>query len=188
MESFAGSISAGRTAIWPVRNLFPTLKSSSLSLLVPSRSSGAQEMFGGTGDNIQSVLVKMAPTHRVRSTKYSIQSFGMRTTRDGAFFKGKVVIVGASAQILHDFVPTPMELDTPGPALHLQAIAAAIDHEYLRNTARSVNLFLVCVRRHFGMDVYCAGQTSADISAGFAGGFGGLSRRGPPRLRSAGVC
>ena len=46
---------------------------------------------------------------------------------DGAFFKDKIVIVGASAQIAHDFVATPMSPDTPGPALHLHAMAAAID-------------------------------------------------------------
>jgi adenylate cyclase len=63
---------------------------------------------------------------------------------DGAFFKGKVVIIGASAQVLHDFVATPMDPDTPGPVLHLQAIAAAIDHEFLRNTSEAVDLLLVC--------------------------------------------
>src|SRR6266481_2862123 len=40
---------------------------------------------------------------------------------DGAFFKDKVVIVGASAQILHDVVDTPMSPTTLGPGLHLQA-------------------------------------------------------------------
>ena len=63
---------------------------------------------------------------------------------DGAFFKGKVVIIGASAQVLHDFVATPMDPDTPGPVLHLQAIAAAIEHEFLRNTSEAVDLLLVC--------------------------------------------
>jgi adenylate cyclase len=64
---------------------------------------------------------------------------------DGAFFKNKVVIIGASAEILHDVVTTPMGPEKTGAALHLQAIAAAIDHEYLRNTSESVDLFLVCV-------------------------------------------
>jgi adenylate cyclase len=63
---------------------------------------------------------------------------------DGAFFKDKIIIVGASAQILHDFVVTPMDLDTPGPSLHLQAIAAAIDHDFLRNTSEATDLILVC--------------------------------------------
>src|SRR2546429_7205896 len=45
---------------------------------------------------------------------------------DGAFFKDKIVMVGPSAQILHDFVDTPMSPTTSGPALHLQAMAAAL--------------------------------------------------------------
>ena len=49
----------------------------------------------------------------------------------GAFFKDKVVIVGASAQILHDVVDTPMGPSTPGPVLHLHTLAAALAHEFL---------------------------------------------------------
>ncbi|MEP6699445.1 MAG: adenylate/guanylate cyclase domain-containing protein [Verrucomicrobiota bacterium] len=64
---------------------------------------------------------------------------------DGAFFKDKVVIIGASAQVMHDFVATPMDPNTLGPALHLQAIAAAIDHEFLRNTSERIDLILVGV-------------------------------------------
>jgi adenylate cyclase len=62
---------------------------------------------------------------------------------DGAFFKDKIVIVGWSAQIQPDVVATPMELDTPGPVLHLQAIAAALDHEFLHNTSEGIDLVLV---------------------------------------------
>ena len=64
---------------------------------------------------------------------------------DGAFFKDKIIIVGASSQVAHDFVATPMGPDTPGPVLHLQAIAAAIDHEFLRPTSEWTDLILVGV-------------------------------------------
>jgi adenylate cyclase len=62
---------------------------------------------------------------------------------DGAFFKDKIVIVGASAQIFHDVVDTPMSPATLGPALHLQAMAAALDHEFLRPVPSKVRLALV---------------------------------------------
>src|SRR5437867_8159601 len=62
---------------------------------------------------------------------------------DGAFFKNKVVMVGASAQILHDVVDTPMSPTTLGPGLHLQVMAAALDHEFLRPTPPKVGLTLV---------------------------------------------
>ncbi len=53
---------------------------------------------------------------------------------DGAFFKNKVVMVGAASQVAHDVVNTPMSPDMPGPALHLQAMSAALGHEFLRAT------------------------------------------------------
>jgi adenylate cyclase len=62
---------------------------------------------------------------------------------DGAFFKDKIIVVGASAQILHDFVPTPMSPDTPGPTLHIHAMAATIDHDFLHPTSERTDLILV---------------------------------------------
>jgi adenylate cyclase len=62
---------------------------------------------------------------------------------DGAFFKGKVVIVGASAQVAHDVFDTPMSPTTSGPGLHLQAMAAALGHEFLQPTPRKVGLALM---------------------------------------------
>ncbi len=62
---------------------------------------------------------------------------------DGAFFKDKIVMVGASAQVLHDVVDTPMSPTTFGPGLHLQVMAAALDHEFLRPTPPKVGLALV---------------------------------------------
>lgn len=61
----------------------------------------------------------------------------------GAFFKDKIVIVGASAQILHDFTATPLDPATPGPAVHLNVMAAAMAHEFLSQTPRRVMFGLV---------------------------------------------
>jgi adenylate cyclase len=63
---------------------------------------------------------------------------------DGAFFKDKIVIVGSSAQVMHDVFDTPMSPTTSGPTLHLQAMAAAMNHEFLRPTPRNIGLALVC--------------------------------------------
>jgi adenylate cyclase len=62
---------------------------------------------------------------------------------DGAFFKDKIVMVGSSAQVEHDFVVTPISPTTLGPALHLQAMAAAMNHEFLRPTPAKTGLALV---------------------------------------------
>jgi adenylate cyclase len=62
---------------------------------------------------------------------------------DGAFFKDKIVIVGASAQVWHDVVDTPLGPDRPGPKLHLEAMAAAMAHEFLRMTPLWLDYVLV---------------------------------------------
>ena len=62
---------------------------------------------------------------------------------DGAFFKDKIVVIGSSAQVEHDTVVTPMSPTTLGPALHLQAMAAAMNHELWRPTPAKAGLVLV---------------------------------------------
>ena len=62
---------------------------------------------------------------------------------DGAFFKDKVVIVGASAQVMHDVVDTPLGPSRLGPKLHLEAMAAALSHQFLRMTPVWVDFLLV---------------------------------------------
>ncbi|HJW38784.1 MAG TPA: adenylate/guanylate cyclase domain-containing protein [Candidatus Udaeobacter sp.] len=62
---------------------------------------------------------------------------------DGAFFKDKIVMVGPSAQVMHDVVDTPLSPNTLGPVVHLQAMAAVMGHEFLRPTPPKVELALV---------------------------------------------
>ena len=63
---------------------------------------------------------------------------------DGAFFKNKIVMIGSSAQVTHDVFVTPMSPVTSGAALHLQTMAAALGHEFLRPTPAKTGLALVC--------------------------------------------
>ena len=72
---------------------------------------------------------------------------------DGAIFKDKIVIVGASSQIGHDFIVTPMNPAAPGPAVHLQVIAATEAHEFVRQTPTGVMLSLVPVAGVIGWGV-----------------------------------
>jgi adenylate cyclase len=62
---------------------------------------------------------------------------------DGAFFKDKIVVLGAAADPLHDLVDTPLESGRPGPKLHLEAMAAALAHQFLRATPFWVTCVLV---------------------------------------------
>jgi adenylate cyclase len=63
--------------------------------------------------------------------------------QNGAFFKDKIVVIGASSQVAHDVVDTPMDPNTLGPALHLETMAAALDHQFLRPTPPSWMFALV---------------------------------------------
>jgi adenylate cyclase len=78
------------------------------------------------------------PLYEVFDLKFWHANYG-----DGAFFKDKIVMVGPSAQVLHDLVDTPISPTTLGPALHLQAMAAALGHEFLRPTPPKTGLLLV---------------------------------------------
>ena len=79
------------------------------------------------------------PLYEVFDPKFWHQNYA-----DGSFFKDKIVVVGSSAQVQHDTVDTPLSPDTPGPVMHLHAMAAAIDREFLRNTPLSTDYALVC--------------------------------------------
>ena len=65
--------------------------------------------------------------------------------KDGAFFKDKIVVLGASSQIAHDVFDTPINPETPGPVFHLYALAAAMDHEFLRDTPIRIGFILVLI-------------------------------------------
>jgi adenylate cyclase len=62
---------------------------------------------------------------------------------DGADLKDKILIVGSSAQVQHDFVTTPLTPEAHGPELHLNAMAAAMAHEFLSDTSLRVDY--VCI-------------------------------------------
>ena len=62
---------------------------------------------------------------------------------DGSFFRNKLVLIGAASQIAHDVVVTAMTPNMPGPVLHLQTIAAAMQQEFLRTTPLATNYALL---------------------------------------------
>jgi adenylate cyclase len=68
-----------------------------------------------------------------------------RNYQDGAFFKDKIIVVGSSAQIQHDDFDTPLGPATPGPSLHLHALAAALGHEFLYPTSIKVDFVFIIV-------------------------------------------
>src|ERR1051325_5369354 len=79
------------------------------------------------------------PLYEVFDSKFWHSNFA-----DGSFFKNAVVIIGSSSQVQHDVFATPVERYTPGAALHLHAIAAALEHQFLRAAPAGVGSALIC--------------------------------------------
>ena len=62
----------------------------------------------------------------------------------GEFFRGKIVVLGPEGKLFHDVVRTPVG-EIAGPELHLNAINAALRHDFLRETSPLVNCLLIAV-------------------------------------------
>ena len=60
----------------------------------------------------------------------------------GEFFRGKVVLVGPEGSLHKDYVRTPLG-DTPGPELHLQALNAALNKDFIREPSQVANLLSI---------------------------------------------
>lgn len=68
-----------------------------------------------------------------------VPTFWHQNYQSGEFFKDKIVIVGAEGNWQHDEHPTPFG-NMPGAELHLNAINAAIHHEFIRELPPIANL------------------------------------------------
>jgi CHASE2 domain-containing sensor protein/class 3 adenylate cyclase len=64
---------------------------------------------------------------------------------DGEFFEGKIVVVGPSAPVLRDVIDNPISAEIKGPVMHLNVLAATMDHEFLRRLPIALDLLIVSV-------------------------------------------
>ena len=93
-----------------------------------------------------SAMIRWGPTdaYQPRSLfEIFVPAYWKNNYADGAFFKDKVVLVGAATAIAHDVHPTPIGEATSGPIIHFHAMAAALDGEFLSETSPWVNLVLL---------------------------------------------
>ena len=70
-----------------------------------------------------------------------VPSFWKQNYQSGEFFRNKVVIVGAEGNWQHDDHPTPFG-SMPGAELHLNAINAALHHEFIQEMSPSTRACL----------------------------------------------
>jgi CHASE2 domain-containing sensor protein len=64
---------------------------------------------------------------------------------DGEFFEDKIVVIGVSAPGLHDVIDNPISPEIKGPVMHLNVLAATMDHEFLRKLPVALDLVIVAV-------------------------------------------
>src|SRR5690348_8312296 len=62
--------------------------------------------------------------------------------RGGEFFRNKIVVIGAEGNWQHDEQPTPFG-SMPGPELHLNAINAALHHQFITETPPRIVLLVM---------------------------------------------
>ncbi len=62
----------------------------------------------------------------------------------GADLKDKIVLIGPTASVLHDFHATPLG-PIAGPAIHLHALAAALNGDFIRLSTRAEDLLSIAV-------------------------------------------
>jgi len=67
------------------------------------------------------------------------------TLHGGAVFRDKIVMVGPSAAILHDVHLAADDVTLPGPLLHLNALAALLNHSFYTRAGDIVNAVSVLV-------------------------------------------
>jgi adenylate cyclase len=97
----------------------------------------------------------------------------------GKFFRGKIVMIGSAAQVQHDVFETPMSPETPGPVIHLNAIAAALDEEFLHETPLVLRFVTIAL---FGMFAWLLlafvrrAYLTMILLAGIGGVYLGLAR------------
>jgi len=125
----------GKTQPW--ETIYESLDARSL------RKLGSSNRIPSAG---QSGMIRFGPSDAYQPhSLYEIfvPAYWERNYANGAFFKDKIVLVGAASAIDHDVHPTPIGGATSGPLIHFHAVAAALDGEFLRETSPLVNLLLL---------------------------------------------
>jgi adenylate cyclase len=62
---------------------------------------------------------------------------------NGEWFRDKLILIGPTVNILHDFHRTPFPSDMAGPEIHLNIINAALHNEFLREPPRIAEFGLI---------------------------------------------
>ncbi|MDQ6808656.1 MAG: CHASE2 domain-containing protein, partial [Verrucomicrobiota bacterium] len=73
-----------------------------------------------------------------------VPDYWQHNYQNGEFFRGKIVLIGAEGNWQHDEHPTPFG-SMPGPEVHLNAINAALHHEFISELPASGKIFVAVI-------------------------------------------
>jgi adenylate cyclase len=79
-----------------------------------------------------------------------VPAYWRQNYQSGEFFRNKIVIVGAEGNWQHDEHPTPFG-NMPGPELHLNAINAALKHQFVHELPESASLLFLALAGCLGI-------------------------------------
>lgn len=79
-----------------------------------------------------------------------VPAYWQQNYQSGEFFRNKIVIVGAEGNWQHDEHPTPFG-NMPGAELHLNAINAALQHQFVHELPESASLLFIALAGCLGI-------------------------------------
>jgi CHASE2 domain-containing sensor protein/class 3 adenylate cyclase len=126
-------------------------KPSPTDRLCPSLVARAMEKLGRSNEvphDLQDHLIRFSATDAYQPYPvWEIADPDMWHSKysDGEFFEDKIVIVGPSAPKLGDVIDNPISSEIKGPIMHLNVLAATMDHEFLRKLPVALDLVIVSV-------------------------------------------
>ena len=142
---------------------------------------GAWRRFRGSEQGIEHLSVHAAggdpdaPLRRINFTAEgsTVPTISFRDVARGTFdpqkVRGKIVVVGATAPILGDTHPTPIDELMPGPAIHANAIQTVLDGYPLRDAPGLVGVLMILVAAAIAPAAALTGRIVPPLAAGIGG-------------------
>ena len=147
----------------------------------PSEDGGSWRRFRGREQGIEHFAVRAAggdPDAPLRRIDYTAKSDTIATLRfadvlEGRFapddVRDRIVVVGATADVLGDRHPTPVDAVMDGPDIHANAIQTVLDGYPLRDASGLVGVLMILVAAAIAPAAALTGRIVPPLAAGVGG-------------------
>ena len=167
-----------------VRSIYPSVTASDVMGVAPlpqeeavpslvatiARKLGADPPKASRGETLRFRYSLPGSTRVISLFEIFVPEFWKANYGDGAFFKDRVVLVGATAERLHDFHLTPWG-KLSGPEINLHALAATLRGDWLKQAGLPQTVATILLAALGALALMLSLQRSAKwLVAGLAGG------------------